>query len=120
MLCQEPLANLAEEALRFFDASSQGTCIHLGNCDIGCDVQAKNTLDLNYIPLAERRGAEVRPLHIVRRIEAMTGSGSGIGAGGGGSSSSTATTSSGFWRRLSKGFRGMCLRTFRLVQVGGG
>jgi cholesterol oxidase len=47
----------------------QGTCIHLGNCDIGCDVRAKNTLDLNYIPLAEQRGAEVRPLHIVKTIE---------------------------------------------------
>ncbi|HTN84012.1 MAG TPA: GMC family oxidoreductase [Sorangium sp.] len=47
----------------------QGTCVHLGNCDIGCDVRAKNTLDLNYIPLAERHGADVRPLHVVRRIE---------------------------------------------------
>ena len=47
----------------------QGTCIHLGNCDIGCDVKAKNTLDLNYIPLAEQHGAEVRPLHVVRVIE---------------------------------------------------
>ncbi len=47
----------------------QGTCVHLGNCDIGCDVQAKNSLDLNYIPLAERHGATVRPLHLVRRIE---------------------------------------------------
>lgn len=47
----------------------QGTCIHLGNCDIGCDVHAKNTLDLNYIPAAERRGAEVRPLHLVRYIQ---------------------------------------------------
>jgi len=47
----------------------QGTCIHLGNCDIGCDVQAKNTLDLNYISRAEQRGAEVRPLHLVRAIE---------------------------------------------------
>lgn len=47
----------------------QGTCIHLGNCDIGCDVHAKNTLDLNYIPAAERRGAEVRPLHMVRYIQ---------------------------------------------------
>ena len=46
----------------------QGTCIHLGNCDIGCDVQAKNTLDLNYIPAAEQRGDEVRPLHLVRSI----------------------------------------------------
>lgn len=47
----------------------QGTCIHLGNCDIGCDVRAKNTLDINYIPLAEQHGAEVRPLHVVRYIE---------------------------------------------------
>jgi cholesterol oxidase len=47
----------------------QGTCIHLGNCDIGCDVRAKNTLDLNYIARAEQRGAEVRPLHLARRIE---------------------------------------------------
>ena len=49
----------------------QGTCIHLGNCDIGCDVRAKNTLDLNYIAEAERRGSEVRPLHVVRFVERM-------------------------------------------------
>ena len=30
----------------------QGTCIHCGNCDIGCTVQARNTLDLNYIASA--------------------------------------------------------------------
>src|SRR5215510_14166980 len=47
----------------------QGTCVHLGNCDIGCDVQAKNTLDLNYVPAAERHGAELRPLHRVRCVE---------------------------------------------------
>ncbi len=47
----------------------QGTCVHLGNCDIGCDVRAKNTLDLNYIPAAEQRGAEFRPLHLVRYVE---------------------------------------------------
>jgi cholesterol oxidase len=47
----------------------QGTCIHLGNCDIGCDVRAKNGLDVNYIPRAEQKGAEVRPLHLVRSIE---------------------------------------------------
>ncbi len=46
----------------------QGTCNHCGNCDIGCPVQAKNTLDLNYIPLAERHGAQVRALHHVRNI----------------------------------------------------
>ena len=25
----------------------QGTCIHLGECDMGCRVKAKNMLDLN-------------------------------------------------------------------------
>jgi cholesterol oxidase len=47
----------------------QGTCVHCGNCDVGCQVHAKNTLDLNYIPLAEKSGAEVRHLHIATRIE---------------------------------------------------
>jgi len=51
----------------------QGTCIHLGNCDLGCDVRAKNGLDLNYIPRAEQHGAEVRPLHLVRFIEPHSG-----------------------------------------------
>lgn len=51
----------------------QGTCVHLGNCDIGCDVHAKNTLDLNYIPAAEHHGAEVRPLHTVRCIQPAAG-----------------------------------------------
>jgi cholesterol oxidase len=51
----------------------QGTCVHLGNCDIGCDVRAKNALDVNYIPRAERHGAEVRPLHVVRCIEPSDG-----------------------------------------------
>jgi|GEM_PF-206101 len=46
----------------------QGTCVHCGNCDIGCTVQAKNTLDLNYLPVAKRNGAQIRPLHWVRRI----------------------------------------------------
>lgn len=47
----------------------QGTCIHLGNCDIGCDVNARNTLDLNYLARAEKKGADVRPMHVVRAIE---------------------------------------------------
>ena len=46
----------------------QGTCVHYGNCDLGCDVQAKNTLDLNYLAGAEDAGAEIRPLHSVKSI----------------------------------------------------
>ncbi|NJL27218.1 MAG: GMC family oxidoreductase [Thermoanaerobaculia bacterium] len=51
----------------------QGTCVHLGNCDLGCDVNARNTLDLNYLAVAEAKGAEVRPLHLVRGIEPKDG-----------------------------------------------
>lgn len=59
-----------DKSLRFTndEGQEQGTCIHCGNCDIGCAVRAKNTLDLNYIPRAERHGAEVRALHHVRNI----------------------------------------------------
>ncbi len=53
----------------------QGTCVHCANCDAGCQVKAKNTLDMNYIPLAEQHGAQVRPLHIVTRIEPAEGGG---------------------------------------------
>lgn len=51
----------------------QGTCVHLGNCDIGCDVNARNTLDLNYLARAEHKGAEIRPLHLVKGIERYDG-----------------------------------------------
>ena len=46
----------------------QGTCVHCGNCDIGCQVQARNTLDLNYIAAAETSGATVQPLSMVTHI----------------------------------------------------
>lgn len=36
----------------------QGVCIHCGECDLGCNVQAKNTLDLNYLALAEGRAPD--------------------------------------------------------------
>jgi cholesterol oxidase len=49
----------------------QGTCVHCGNCYLGCQVNARNTLDLNYLARAEALGAELRPLHIVRAIESV-------------------------------------------------
>lgn len=68
------LPNIGEEK-KFINAQGvqQGTCIHLGNCDVGCDVYAKNTLDKNYIPWAEKHSAEVRPLHLVTNIEPVSG-----------------------------------------------
>jgi cholesterol oxidase len=60
---------------RFVNAQGveQGTCVHLGNCDIGCDVDARNTLDRNYIPWAEKHGAQVRPLHLVTDVQPCYG-----------------------------------------------
>ena len=60
---------------RFVNAQGveQGYCVHLGNCDIGCEVDARNTLDRNYLARAEKLSAEVRPLHLVRAIEPAEG-----------------------------------------------
>lgn len=65
----DPINKAHTKAFRNEQGRWQGTCVHLGNCDIGCDVRAKNTLDVNYIAQAERLGADVRPLHLVRSIE---------------------------------------------------
>jgi cholesterol oxidase len=46
----------------------QGTCVHLGECDLGCPVNARNTLDLNYLAVAKQKGARILPLHVVRTI----------------------------------------------------
>ncbi len=51
------------------DGIDQGFCVHLGACVLGCPVEARNTLALNYLPRAEKLGAVVRPLHIARNIE---------------------------------------------------
>ena len=36
------------------------TCRLVGECDIGCNLGAKNTLDFNYLSAAKRAGAELR------------------------------------------------------------
>lgn len=37
----------------------QSLCTHCGDCVTGCRVGAKNTLDVNYLPLARAAGAEI-------------------------------------------------------------
>lgn len=70
----EPFDPRHSERFTNAQGQEQGTCIHLGECDLGCPVKAKNTLDLNYLALAEQHGADIRPLHLVQRI-APEGSG---------------------------------------------
>jgi cholesterol oxidase len=46
----------------------QFSCSHCGECFIGCNTHSKNTLDLNYLWLAERAGTEVYSQHKVTSI----------------------------------------------------
>jgi cholesterol oxidase len=48
---------------------AQYGCRHCGECDIGCNYQAKNTLDLNYLAVAQQHGADVGTQCEVTRIE---------------------------------------------------
>jgi cholesterol oxidase len=54
---------------------AQSPCTYCGNCLFGCAVGSKNTLDLNYLALAERHGAQVLPLHVVDTIAHDPGGG---------------------------------------------
>jgi cholesterol oxidase len=50
----------------------QTSCVYCGECDAGCNYQAKNTLDLNYLHCAEvRYGAEIATEQLVERIEPL-------------------------------------------------
>ncbi|MEZ4324139.1 MAG: GMC family oxidoreductase [Polyangiales bacterium] len=50
------------------EGPSRAGCTECGACGTGCRVGAKNTLDLNYLYLAERRGCEVLPETEVRAV----------------------------------------------------
>jgi len=56
----------------------QSKCTKCGECDLGCNIQAKNTLDLNYLYSAEHNAkvrAEVRTSAQVERIAPLPGGG---------------------------------------------
>ncbi|MEV7660309.1 GMC oxidoreductase [Paenarthrobacter sp. NPDC089316] len=55
------------------------TCTLSGECDIGCNAGAKNTLDHNYLSAAAFKGADIRTFHDVRGIRPLA-----PGTGGGG------------------------------------
>ena len=71
------LANIAVHAAgerRNRAGVAQAACTYCGNCMLGCQVQAKNTLDITYIAEAEQRhGVEVFPLHRVDAIRPAHG-----------------------------------------------
>lgn len=51
------------------------TCSLCGECDIGCNSGAKNTLDHTYLSAAQAAGADLRTLHEVRGIRPLDGGG---------------------------------------------
>jgi cholesterol oxidase len=51
------------------------TCQLCGECDVGCNFGAKNTLDYNYLTHAAHHGAEIRTLADVRSFEPRDGRG---------------------------------------------
>ncbi|MET7695360.1 GMC family oxidoreductase [Streptomyces sp. NPDC005483] len=54
----------------FFDGRgpARAGCSECGRCTLGCRVGAKNSLDHNYLHLAERAGADIRPLTEARTL----------------------------------------------------
>jgi cholesterol oxidase len=51
------------------------TCTLSGECDIGCNAGAKNTLDHNYLSAAKAAGADIRTYHDVRGIRPLPAGG---------------------------------------------
>jgi cholesterol oxidase len=50
-------------------------CVQCGGCMVGCRHNAKNTLDKNYLYLAEAQGAQIIPEHQVLDIRELPGGG---------------------------------------------
>lgn len=59
----------------FFDGEGPDRtgCVHCGGCMVGCRHNAKNTLDKNYLYLAEKYGAQIRAESNVRDIRPLDG-----------------------------------------------
>jgi cholesterol oxidase len=61
---------------RTLHGRARSTCRRCGECDVGCNFGAKNTLDHTYLTRAATAGAQVRTLSDVVAIEPLGGDGS--------------------------------------------
>jgi len=59
------------------EGPARTTCIGCGGCMMGCRYGAKNTLDLNYLYLAEKKGAQVIPETRVVNVKPLSGTADG-------------------------------------------
>ncbi len=53
----------------------RATCVGCGECDLGCNFGAKNTLDHTYLSAAQHAGADVRVRHEVKGFRPLDGGG---------------------------------------------
>jgi len=62
----------------YFDGEGpeRSGCNYCGGCMVGCRFDAKNTLDKNYLYLAEKRGAQIQPLTKIVCINPLSDDGS--------------------------------------------
>jgi cholesterol oxidase len=54
---------------------AQQPCTYNSDCLLGCRAHAKNNLDVTFVPLGERNGMDLRPLHIADQIRPLPGGG---------------------------------------------
>ena len=61
----------------FFDGEGpeRAGCIQCGGCMLGCRYNAKNTLDKNYLYLAEKKGLQIHPDTEVTNVRPLDGGG---------------------------------------------
>lgn len=67
----------------YFDGAGplRSPCRRCGECLSGCEFGAKNSLDYNYLHLAQRAGATIHPESQVRRIQPAPGGGYRVSVG---------------------------------------
>lgn len=71
---QPPLPIGEQEKNRY--GASQTSCTYCGECDVGCNVHAKNTVDLNYLHVAEQvHGATLHTGALAEQIVPLNAAG---------------------------------------------
>ncbi|WP_225630921.1 GMC oxidoreductase [Streptomyces solaniscabiei] len=66
---------LAEAPYGNLHGAARRTCRLCGECNVGCNDGAKNSLDHTYLSAARHHGADLRTLHEVREVRALPGGG---------------------------------------------
>ncbi|MDQ3230499.1 MAG: GMC oxidoreductase, partial [Pseudobdellovibrionaceae bacterium] len=71
---EKPLAPGLQETNRY--GALQSSCNYCAECDVGCNVQAKNSTDMNYLHVAEKKyGARILTEHEAQSIVPLNASG---------------------------------------------